>query len=575
MKATPGGNVETARLLVAMLEQKGVRHVVLSPGSRNAPVSLLVARSPRLARHVIADERAAAFFALGIARQGGESVALACTSGTALLNYAPAVAEAYYQGVSLLVLSADRPPEWIDQDDGQTIRQRGALASLVKGSFQLPADGSAAAGRWHANRLLNEAINLSRDGHPGPVHVNIPLEEPLYGFAASPAAPERLVEPVAAAPRLREEELARLRRCLLETPRVMIVAGSCPPDGALRAALERLAARENVVVLAETLANPRPGRAIATIDRVLATLPPGEEAAHAPGLLISFGGAIISRAFKTFIREHPPREHWHVDRRTIPPDTYRALTLHVKMPPAAFLEQLAGGPSTGACPGYAARWHASRDLAAARHAAVVSRLPWCDLRAFAILLPALPAGCLLHLGNSTPVRYAQLFGDTPAARVDGNRGTSGIEGATSTAAGAAAVAPPGRATVLVTGDLGFLYDSNALWACPLSPALRVVVIVNGGGGIFRFLPGPSALPEVEELFETPHGVDIPALARLHGLALFTADDAPSLERVLPAFLAPGPRPALLAIDTRDRPSGEILKHYFESLKHDHEKLDTR
>jgi 2-succinyl-5-enolpyruvyl-6-hydroxy-3-cyclohexene-1-carboxylate synthase len=555
---------EGARLLVDVLEQRSIRHVVLSPGSRNAPLLVHVARSAVLARHVIVDERPAAFFALGIARQSREAVALVATSGTALLNHAPAVAEAYYQGVPLLVISADRPPEWIDQDDGQTIRQHGALAPFVKGSFQLPAAITCPAERWHVNRLVNEAINLAREGRPGPVHLNVPLREPLYDFSAPASTATRLVTPAATVALIEEGEMARLRGRFFAAPQVMIVAGFNPPDEELQGLMEQLAALDHVVVLAESISNLRVPGAISTIDRVLATLSPAERTALAPDLLVTFGGAPLSRRLKEFLRENPPREHWHVDARALPPDTYQALTLPARVSPATFFRQLGDGerPRAGGS-GHAARWREKPAIAAARHEACMATLPWCDLKAFSILLPALPEGCLLHLGNSTPVRYAQLFDDMRAARVDGNRGTSGIEGATSTAAGAAAVS--GMLTVLVTGDLSLLHDSNALWTCPLSPRLKIIVIVNGGGGIFRFLPGPSALPEVEELFETPHGVDIARLATLHGLALFTATDAPSLQAALPPFLAPATRPAMLLVETAGRENGEILKRYFEYL----------
>jgi 2-succinyl-5-enolpyruvyl-6-hydroxy-3-cyclohexene-1-carboxylate synthase len=557
-------DIEAARLLVGVLERQGVRRVVLSPGSRNAPLLVTAARLAALERHVVVDERSAAFFALGLARQSRETVALACTSGTALLNYAPAVAEAYYQGVSLLVISADRPPEWIDQDDGQAIRQRGALAAVVKGSFELPV-GTGDAERWHANRLVNEAINLSREGMPGPVHVNVPLREPLYGFSARPAAAERLVAPAATYVALAHGEAARLRERLLGSPAVMIVAGFMPPDEELAAAIRRLASMDNVVVLVDTLANlPAPG-VINTVDRVLATISPAERPALAPDLLITIGGAPLSRRLKEFIREFPPAEHWHAGQRHAPPDTYRSLSLHANMPPTAFFRQLgADNRATVDGSGYAARWREKRAAAAARHEAAVAALPWCDLKAFSLLLPSLPAGCLLHLGNSTPARYAQLFGPSRAARTDGNRGTSGIEGSTSTAAGAAVAS--GRLTVLVTGDLSFLYDSNALWALPAPPGLKIVVMMNGGGGIFRCLPGPSGLPEAGELFETPHGVDVVALARLHGFETRAASNAAELRDALPGFFAPAGRPAALVIDTAGQPNGELLKRYFEYLK---------
>ncbi|MDR1274154.1 MAG: 2-succinyl-5-enolpyruvyl-6-hydroxy-3-cyclohexene-1-carboxylic-acid synthase [Odoribacteraceae bacterium] len=558
----PSSDVEAARLLVGVLERQGVRRVVLSPGSRNAPLLVTAARSATIERHVVVDERSAAFFALGLARQSGETVALACTSGTALLDYAPAVAEAYYQGVSLLVISADRPPEWIDQDDGQAIRQRGALAAVVKGSFELPV-GTGDAERWHANRLVNEAINLSREGMPGPVHVNVPLREPLYGFSPRPATAERVVAPAATYVALAHGESARLRERLFGSPAVMIVAGFMPPDEELAAAIVRLTRMDNVVVLADTMANLPAPSVINTVDRVLATISPAERPALAPDLLITIGGAPLSRRLKEFIREFPPAEHWHAGQRHAPPDTYRSLSLYANVSPVTFFRQL-GADTRATGDGYAARWRERRTVAAARHEAAVAALPWCDLKAFSLLLPALPAGCLLHLGNSTPARYAQLFGASRAARTDGNRGTSGIEGATSTAAGAAVAS--GRLTVLVTGDLSFLYDSNALWGLPLPPGLKIVVMKNGGGGIFRCLPGPPGLPEAGELFETPHGVNIAALARVHGLETREAGDEGELRAALPGFLAPAARPAVLVIDTAGRPNGELLKRYFEYLK---------
>ena len=187
-------DIENVRILISLLVQKGIKEVVLSPGSRNAPLLVSVAREKRLKHHVIVDERSAAFFALGIAQQTGQTVALICTSGTALLNYSPAVAEAYYQGIPLLVISADRPSEWIDQDDSQTIQQQGALCNFVKKSFQLPTAITCNEDRWHTNRLVNEAINLSQHGRKGPVHINVPLREPLYGFQHESITSERVIK---------------------------------------------------------------------------------------------------------------------------------------------------------------------------------------------------------------------------------------------------------------------------------------------------------------------------------------------------------------------------------------------
>ncbi|MDR1866475.1 MAG: 2-succinyl-5-enolpyruvyl-6-hydroxy-3-cyclohexene-1-carboxylic-acid synthase [Bacteroidales bacterium] len=556
-------DLESVRLLVDLLERRGVRHVVLSPGSRNAPLLVSVARSPILTHHVVADERAAAFFALGMARQSGNIAAMVSTSGTAVLNYAPAVAEAYYQGIPLLVISADRPPEQIDQDDNQTIRQHGALAHFVKGSFPLPADVAHDAGRRYVNRLINEAINLAREGRPGPVHLNLPLREPLYGFGSPPPERQRVIAAAATETLLTEETLFALRKRFAETQKVMIVAGFHPPDEELREAVRQAAAFGNVAVLAETLSNLKIENTVTPIDRTLACLSPEELPACAPDLLITFGGAPVSRRIRALIAENPPQEHWHIDRRSLPPDTYRRLSLHVNMQPAAFLRQLCDG-SPSAETGYAALWREKQQRACIRQRECMKQAAWSDLKAFSLLLPAIPEDCLLHLGNSTPVRYAQLFAGTRAVRTDGNRGVSGIEGAVSTAAGAAAVSD--KTVALVTGDLSLLYDSNALWACPASPRLKIIVMLNGGGGIFRLLPGASTLEETGELLETPHGVDVRQLAQLHRFELFSATDAASLQAALETFFLPASRPAMLVIDTAQCANGEILKRYFESLK---------
>jgi len=555
-------DIESVRVLVALLAEKGIRQVVLSPGSRNAPLSVTMAREPGLQHFVISDERSAAFFALGLAQQSGRAVALACTSGTALLNYAPAVAEAYYQGVPLIILSADRPSEWIDQDDGQTIRQQGALANFTKYSGQLPEQISTETDRWFVNRLVNEAVNRATEGHKGPVHLNIPLREPLYQFHhAAPQTPH-LIRQASTFTQLTPEEAVRLQTTCSHSAKIMLVAGFQAPDPVLQKQLASLSTLPQVVVLTESLANLQLPEGIPTLDRVLSTLPAEQEAIFSPDLLITFGGAVISRQLKAFLRRNPPHQHWHIDQRPQCPDTYQSLTLHINIAPRNFFQQL--GLPKAVRSEYHEWWQAQKCLARQRHEAFIRELPWCDLKAFSLLLPAIPPAMHVQLGNSTPVRYAQLFEHQTFATTRGNRGTSGIDGCTSTAIGACIGAQ--LPTLLVTGDISFLYDSNALWIKYRSPLLRIIVMQNGGGSIFRFLPGPSALDEVEELFETPYSLDIEQLARLHGFQTFTASNEEELLHLLPLFFQPHERPALLLIQTTGRANGEILKTYFKYLQ---------
>lgn len=553
---------EGIRILTEILVNKGIKRVVLSPGSRNAPLLMAFAREKRIDHYVVLDERSAAFFALGMAQQSGEAVALACTSGTALLNYAPAVAEAYYQRLPLIVISADRPAEWTDQDDSQTIRQQGALANVVKASWQLPAEIREEDERWFANRIVNDAINCAMNGRRGPVHINVPLHEPLYGQTTFPATPIRTIEFVDTTTSLSPKTVTALAERFGAFRKVMILAGCYLPDSHLKESLNRLAALEQVVVLSETPANLGDERHIGMIDRVLATIAESEKPEYAPDLLITFGGPLISRHVKAFLRKYRPQEHWSIDRSDHPVDTFKVLTTQIALDAGVFFPALCdhvkAEPSD-----YAIRWQQKKELSTIRHNRFAETVPWSDWKAFSMVLPSLPAGVSLQLGNSTPVRYAQLFEYLQVGRVDGNRGTSGIDGSTSTAIGAAAL--NAGMTILITGDMSFLYDSNALWNKYFTPRFKIIVMKNGGGGIFRFIPGPSDLAELEECFETEREVDIEGFAGLHGFQYLYADCEDELQSVLPGFYSISDRPTILEIRTPRYENAEILKEYFRKL----------
>lgn len=550
-------------ILIEILVKKGIKKVVLSPGSRNAPLLMAFARDRRIEHYVVLDERSAAFMALGMAQQSGEAVAIACTSGTAPLNYGPAIAEAYYQRLPLIVITADRPQEWIDQDDSQTIRQNGLFANIVKASWQLPAEPRDEEERWYTNRLVNEAVNCALKGRRGPVHINVPLREPLYGQRVYSEELVRTVDFLEAVPTLSSEMWATVAERFQTCRKIMILAGFHLPDSRLKQSLSKLAALEQVVVLSETPANLEGDRHIATIDRVLATVKEEEKADFAPDLLITFGGPLISRHIKVFLRQNRPSEHWSIDCSECPADTFRGLTTHVCLEAADFFtvlsERVKGRESD-----YAVRWQQKKEVAAFRHDEFSRLAGWCDWKAFSLIFPAIPAGTALQLANSTPVRYAQLFACPQLLRVDSNRGTSGIDGSTSTAVGAS-VLNVGM-TLLITGDMSFLYDSNALWNQYIPARLRIIVMVNGGGGIFRFIAGPSELEELEECFEMAQKVDVEGFARLHRFRYFYASDGDALVKVLPEFFAESEWPAILAVETPGRENAEWLKAYFRKLQ---------
>jgi 2-succinyl-5-enolpyruvyl-6-hydroxy-3-cyclohexene-1-carboxylate synthase len=326
--------------------QHGITDVILSPGSRSAPLTLAFARHPtyRGKLRVVPDERAAAFIGLGIAQATRRPVVLVCTSGTAGLNYAPAVAEAFFQQVPLLVLTADRPPEWIDQLDGQTIRQRDLYGAHAKGTFDFPADTSHADAKWHGERLINEAINLTRTFPAGPVQVNVPLREPFYPKAGEEMGYEQHVKIIRddhSNTILPPAEILDLRRQLRDGGRVLVVAGQQAENPTLTAALYEFAEARQVPVVADTIANLGDVPAVRRQDIFLAGLSKEQKADLRPDLLITFGQSLISKALKLFLRDVAPAQHWHLQPAGEVADTFRRLTRIIRVQPAVFFQQLA------------------------------------------------------------------------------------------------------------------------------------------------------------------------------------------------------------------------------------------
>ena len=332
--------------------QHGITDVVLSPGSRSAPLTLAFARHPALTVRVVPDERAAAFIALGIAQAQRRAVVLVCTSGTAGLNYAPAVAEAYFQHIPLVILTADRPPEWIDQLDGQTIRQHNLYGAHAKGAFEFPADTSHTDAKWHSARIVNEAINLAQAGPAGPVQVNVPLREPFYPKAGEAIQYEqdvKIVRELPSRPQLPSSVLTEFRDALRTTSRVLVVAGQHPADTELLLALRRFAAAWQVPVVGDLIANVHLPAApdydqrlppLGHQDVFMAVPEPGLKEALKPELLITFGQSLISKSLKLYLRNAKPAQHWHIQAAGAEADTFQSLTKLVRMEPADFFGAL-------------------------------------------------------------------------------------------------------------------------------------------------------------------------------------------------------------------------------------------
>lgn len=560
--------------LAELLCQRGIREVVVCPGSRSAPLTLAVARHPRLRVRVMADERSAGFVALGMAQQSQQPIAVICTSGSAVYNLAPAVAEAFFQQVPLLLLTADRPHEWLHQQDGQTMDQVGVFSSQVKRSYDLPADYTHPDARWFIERSLNEAVTLSRLAPMGPVHVNVPLREPFYPTTdeSFQYGPVRIIDTLPAYPALAPETWHTLLTGWDQSERTLIAVGQWPRDPALLNVLRKISDEFGVPVVGEITGNiPVNDLFITHTDTFLSGISDETGMTLRPDLLITIGNSFLSRNLKTFFRQHPPGgatgapqgsgQHWHiqpaVDRI---PDSFQSLTTLIPAEPLPFLEKLFAdldyerflqGDDEDGSREFLNAWQAMDRKAAQLVAKTLSQpgQPLTDWSGVQLILEHLPEKSVLHLANSMPVRYANLCGvaQHQQIRVSANRGVSGIDGCLSTALGAALAADQ-LVTVLI-GDVAFFYDRNALWSAPVPPNLRIVLLNNDGGHIFRMIDGPGRQPELETYFETPHGYTARNTAHDAGVAYQVCDSLNTLGSLLPDFFQPADTAKLLELTT--------------------------
>jgi len=548
-------------LLAELFVKKGLSDIIISPGSRNAPVIISFANKQGIRALSIVDERSSAFFALGMAQQLGKAVAVACTSGSAALNYAPAIAEAYYQKIPLLVLTADRPPELIDQGYGQTIRQRNVYENYIKASFELPVDIEDETSLKKVEKIINEAINLTQYPEPGPVHINIPFREPLYGTSEEMIDAkvfEYVKEQVDLKPIISE-----LSNSWNNSDKVLIVAGQQQRDDELNKLLSNIVDDKKVTLLSETTSNLNGENFIDCIDNVISTIEADESATFKPDLLITYGGQVVSKMIKKFLRDNPPDEHWHISPSGKEMDTYFRLKQVVPVEPnVLFNELLLSLPEKQ--PDYLNIWLNKKSIVVSRKKEYLNKIAYSDLKIFDFILSNIPGGINLHLGNSTPVRYSQLFGSDERFNYFSNRGVSGIDGQISTAAGSTYVS--NNLNVLITGDLGFFYDSNGLMNNYLKPNLKIIVINNSGGGIFRFIEGPSSTDHLEEFFETRHSWKAEKISEAFDVKYYKAKNIKQLNSVFTDFINDKKGSSILEIFTSPEKNAEILKEYFNYLK---------
>lgn len=547
--------IPLAQSIIQICLAKGIRTIIISPGSRNAPLTIGFASNPDFQCYSIADERAAAFFGLGIAQQTKKPVALVCTSGSALLNYYPALAEAFYSQIPLIVISADRPQNKIDIGDGQTIRQENVFAnhSLYNANLN---ELVSTENDFKINEAINTAI-LKK----GPVHINAPFEEPLYETVSELSVKVNSTASANEPQTITIEELAEFAAIWNKASKKMILVGVNEPDTISNNVIQALAKEESVVVMTETTSNLYHPSFIANIDTIITPFTDDEFENFHPDVLVTFGGMIVSKRIKAFLRKYKPKHHWHIDSLRAY-DTFDALTKHFEMNPNDFFELFL--PLTkAAASDYFDKMNEINLLRKIKRENYLSKITFSDFVVFDKVIKSLPQNSLLQISNSSAIRYAQLIDIDPSVEVYSNRGTSGIDGSTSTAIGAAVANK--KQTVFITGDISFFYDNNALWNQYVPSNFKIILINNGGGGIFRILPGHKETPVFNTFFETSHSLTAEHLAKMHGFEYNTANDEASLENGLIALHSQNEKPAILEVFTPTLENDAILLQYFKEL----------
>ena len=544
------------QILTHLLKEYGISDVVISPGSRNAPLAIHFSETDELNCYSIVDERSAAFVGLGMAKSSKKPVAITCTSGSAAANYYPAITEAFYQNIPLLVLTADRPTDFVDLFDGQTIRQNEIYQQHSYGDFQLLEDGEANADDENF-AIIKKAIELCYEKQ-GPVHVNIPLKEPLYNLVSElPNFP-----PVEKTIQKKEEDfLPNFAADWNLSKRIMILVGTRDYSEELEMLLSQLVKNHSVVVLKEANSNLRHDKFFGHIDRYIFNFNESDYQTYAPDLLITIGQNVVSKKIKQFLRAAKPKNHWHIDEFWHP-DTFYSLTEKIKNKPEKFFSKLLNfislEPSS-----YFNLWEVLRDKRDLKHREYCLKSTFSDFQFYDILSQKLPENINLHFSNSSPIRYAQLF-DFQKNNIYCNRGTSGIDGCTSTAMGFAM--KDSKQTVLVTGELSFFYDINGLWNNYIPPYTRIIVVNNGGGDIFKIIPGPDSTNALDEFILTKHHKNAELLAKHFGFSYTKVEEEDTLSRVLDNFFKPDTKPKILEINTMEIENSAVLKGYFEFMK---------
>jgi len=551
--------------LARFCKEVGLIHFVVSPGSRSAPVLLALNRIGGITLHTVMDERSAGFTALGLSVSLQKPVGLLCTSGSAVLNYGPAIAEAFYQNVPLFVITADRPPEMIDQNEGQAIRQNFILQAHTRFSAVLPSLDNSEEAAIHTKRILNQAWYEANQFSRGPVHINVPLREPLYPEEPiNFSGPPNNFKLVSDRKELNRYALSDLIETWNRTEKRLVIVGQLKPDWDLRNAIKALAEYGQVPVLGDCTNNLLDFNGlISNGDSLPKEFWQNDEIK--PDLIITIGNGLLSKSIKQFLKNLEPKSHWHIQESGFPADPFGSITNLIHADPEWLITKLGEGAffSINNEDSQVSVFNKSWQMADQNAGKLVNQYydscNWNDLKAVGCLIKSLPEKVVLFLGNSMPIRYANWFaGDLKVGhQIFANRGTSGIDGCVSTAVGLA-MGNPELPVVCLIGDMSFFYDRNGIWKDGIPSNLKFFVLNNAGGNIFRIIPGSSQVPELESLFEMNQPFSAKGTAEDSGLSYWFAESYADLKTHFPSFLE-SKNAALLECKTDKYQNATVVK----------------
>ena len=534
-------NKENVNILTSLLREHGIRYAVCCPGSRNSPIVHNLNECPDIACYPVTDERSAGFYALGMSQCLKEPVVVCVTSGTALLNLAPAVAEAYYQHIPLIVISADRPQAWIDQLDGQTLPQADALGRFVKKAVSLPEVISSppelgkATGRrallgngvrgglneqhWYCNRLVNEAL-LEKHA---PVHINVPISEPLFDYNVAELPVERKIELLPAD--ITNQTLSHVCRMFMQSERPLLVEGQPM--------------------------NPGYDEAVCLI---------GDDESYVPDLVLYIGGSIVSKRLKRFLRK--AKETWVVNATGEVTDTFMNLTRVIQGDVAVVEDQIRFLLEQQSHP-FVQKWETL--LSKVRAHAAAYQPDYSEMavvKCFETQITIHSSLFTIHYANSTAIRLANIFAQHS---VYCNRGVNGIEGSLSTAAGFSVVTEDN--VFCVIGDLSFFYDQNALWNQNLRGNFRILLLNNGKGGIFNLLRGLEQSPARDKYVAAEHHTSAEGICQQNDIVYLKAENMEQLQQGVSTLLnINSSRPVLLEVFTDPAEDERVFKDYYKTLR---------